>query len=79
MVQKILCKKCEEDCRNLFPIESPYPGEYIKFVPGIAKKSMLCDDCGLDLLIGDNVCAFSIFTDERPYGAWEEEYINIKE
>jgi hypothetical protein len=80
MVRKILCKKCEADSKKLFPNESPYPGEHVKFVPGEAKRDMICDDCGVDIEIGQQVCAFSIFTDYGgiPYFAWEEEYLNLE-
>lgn len=77
MVRKILCKKCEKESRKLFPTSSPYPGEFIIFTPGIAKKTMMCDDCGLDLAVEDEVCAFSISTDRTPYYPWEEEFITI--
>lgn len=81
MVRKILCKKCEASSKKLFPTESPYPGEHVKFVPGEAKHGMLCDDCGVYINKGDIVCAFSIFADYGgiPYYPWEEEYLNIEE
>ena len=79
MVRKILCKKCEADSKKLFPTESPYPGEHVKFVTGLAKRDMMCDDCGKDIIEEENICGFSIFADYGgiPYYPWEEDYLNI--
>lgn len=81
MVRKILCKECEAKSRKLFPNESPYPGEHIKFVSGKANMMYICDDCVAPIFKNDEICAFSIFTDYGgiPYYSWEEEYlISIK-
>lgn len=75
MKRDILCKACEEVHRTLFPTESPYPGEYVKFIYGEAKKKMTCDCCAMTIKKGDNCCAFSVYTDDRPYLTWEEDYI----
>jgi hypothetical protein len=75
MVRKIECKKCEAASKKMFPTESPYPGEHVKFVTGTANKNMICDHCGKRITKDEVVCAFSIFTDRTPYMPWEEEFV----
>lgn len=75
MKRDILCIPCEEIHRSLFPVESPYPGEYVKFKPGKAKHKMNCDYCALPIKKDSPCCAFSVYTDKRPYFEWEGEYI----
>lgn len=75
MKRSILCKPCEDEHHILFPTESPYPGEYVKFVSGESKKNMVCDFCAIPIKKGDYCCAFSGYTDNTPYFEWEEEYI----
>jgi hypothetical protein len=81
MKREILCKKCEAERRKLFPTESPYPGEHIKFVKGIAKSEMVCDGCVIltEIHKGDEICAFSIWADYGgiAYHAWEFEFLKI--
>lgn len=81
MIRKILCKKCEVESKLLFPNESPYPAEHIKFVPGIIKRACFCDNCDKRIHTKEEVCAFSIFTNEGeiPYFEWEDEYLTLKE
>lgn len=75
MKQDILCKECEKIHHKLFPTENPYPGEYVKFVSGKAKKNMCCDYCSITIKKGTLCCAFSVYTDDRPYSKWEDNYI----
>jgi len=80
MVRKILCKKCEEESRKLFPTSSPYPGEHIKFVQGTIKRACFCDNCDTHIHTKDQVCAMSIYADYGgiPYFEWEDEYLIIE-
>lgn len=71
----ILCKPCEAEHRILFPTNSPYPGEHVKFMCGKAKHDMTCDFCAIHIKKGDDCCAFSIYTDNQIYYEWEEDYI----
>jgi len=79
MKQEIICKKDEAESRKLFPNESPYPGEHVKFVPGKALNDMLCDHCGCEILEGQDCCAVSIWADHgaQPYYEWESKFIEI--
>ena len=75
MKREIICKNCEPDYRQLFPVESPYPGEYIKFVNGKARENMTCDFCGTPIKKNKSCCAVSMYTDQIPYFEWEDEDI----
>lgn len=79
MKRLIVCKNCEIKHRKLFPVESPYPGEHVKFVVGTALSKFKCDICGSLIDIDEYACAISIWSDYRgiPYLSWEKEYIAI--
>ena len=79
MTRDILCSTCATDRRELFPNDNPYPGEYIKFVPGYALEDYFCDLCGGAIETKQACTAYSIWTNRRPYTAWESEYIKLKE
>lgn len=80
MKQDILCIKCAEERRGLFPTDNPFPGEHIKFVFGTAKIECLCDGCVKykEIHTGERCCAFSLWTDFGgvPYHQWERNFIN---
>ncbi len=65
--------------RKLFPVESPHPGEHVKFVPGISLLELICDSCDENIHKGDEICCFSSWADYGgiPYNAWEHEFIKI--
>ena len=77
MKQQIVCKKCEPSLRKLFPTDTPYPGEHVKFVSGKAKRDFLCDRCGCDINATDSCHAVSTWADYGgiPYYEWETEYL----
>jgi len=79
MKREILCSTCEIASRKLFPVESPYPGEHVKFVNGDSIVQCRCDDCDRDIKVGEKVCALSIWVDYGgiPYFAWEDEYMDL--
>lgn len=80
MKREIICKDCIKDLKKLFPEQSPYPGEYVRFLNGKAKKNMFCDSCGKNISMNEKCVAFSIYSDSRPYFDWENNYIStIKE
>lgn len=79
MKQEILCPPCAVDLRNHFPTDNPYPGEYLKFLPGLALSDFLCDYCGIAILTDQDCTAYSVWTDRRPYIPWEQIYIKIEE
>jgi len=81
MKQEILCPECQTSSRALFKSDTPYPGEHVKYVPGLAKAQYVCDHCGKIILKNDPCCAFSIWADHgrQPYYRWESGYIFIEE
>jgi hypothetical protein len=80
MKRLIVCKNCETEQRKLFPVESPYPGENIKFVVGNALSDFKCDNCYSVIGIGDYACAISIWSKPKniQYFPWENMCIVIK-
>ena len=81
MKQEILCEDCAKRTRERFPTNNPYPGEYVKFVDGTAKKACLCDGCPTRRPIaeGEPCTAFSIWAEHGriPYYPWEQEFLNV--
>lgn len=79
MVRKLICDTCYTELRNRYPTNSPYPGEHIKFIHGLALNDYICDLCGLKLQVGDDCTAFTIWSDwnAQPYAPWEDGYILI--
>ena len=77
MKQQIICPKCKDESRKLFPTDTPYPGEHVKFVKGEALKDYRCDGCGEVIKTGDECSAFSIWADHgaQPYYPWEKDFI----
>ena len=77
MKQEIVCPKCKDGLRKLFPTDNPYPGEHIKFLKGKALKDYVCDDCAVDIKKDEKCFAFSIWADHgaQPYYPWEKDYI----
>ena len=77
MKRQIVCNKCKDSLRKLFPTDMPYPGEHVKLVKGKAKKDFMCDRCGCDINATDNCWAVSIWADYGgiPYYEWEDEYL----
>jgi hypothetical protein len=77
MKREILCLECKTDFREQFPVDNPYPGEYIKIIAGAAIVLLICDGCGDELAIGCRCAAVSIWTDRGgiPYYEWEGEFI----
>lgn len=75
MKREILCEKCAENKKKLFPSPDPYPGGHVRFVDGKAKFYNLCDDCMMPLPSGTKITAVTIFTDTRPYHEWESGYL----
>jgi len=75
--QEIVCPKCAEDLRAIYPTDTPFPGEGVKFVPGTALGPFMCDQCGGPIDPGDMCTAFSIFADHIPYFEWESEYVQV--
>ena len=75
MKRDIICTECGIEQLDLFPSDEPYPGEYLKFVPGLALTEYLCDICGGAIFEGEPCIAYSISTRKTPYFAWESNYI----
>lgn len=80
MKREILCSKCEPELRALFPTDTPYPGEHVKFVNGKANKDLICDQCGQPIKTNDNCVAMSMWADYGgiPYYEWEPEYLRME-
>lgn len=76
MKQEIICPKCRS---SLIGTLDHYAGEYHKFVLGTSKGNYICDQCVKPLPPGAECYALSIWTDDRPYSAWEHQYIVMKE
>lgn len=79
MKQQIICMKCRAELWKLFPTDTPYPGEHVRFCDGKALDDYICDNCGKKINIDDNCCAHSIWSDHgaQPYYSWEGEFIDI--
>lgn len=77
MKREVLCKDCAVQMRKMFPNDSPYPGEHVKFVNGKSKVQCICDRCSKPINPGDEICAFSSWADYGgvPYSEWEDEYL----
>ena len=77
MKREIVCPKCELKLRKLFPKESPYPGEHVKFINGLASIDFICDQCGEPILTKNECAAVSFWADYGgiPYFEWEEDYL----
>ena len=77
MKREIVCSKCRGELIKLFPTDSPYPMEHIKFVDGKARKEFICDNCGFNINTTENCTAMSIWADHGrvPYIEWEPEYL----
>jgi hypothetical protein len=73
MNKQIICETCYIDVRNRYPTDSPYPGEHIKLVHGLALNDYICDLCGAILPVGCDCTAYTIWTND--YAPWEECYI----
>lgn len=73
MKREILCSSCATAIRPV--IGRSYPGEGVKFLPGVLKVHCFCDHCMAELKAGDNAEAVSIYTDKRPYFEWEGSYL----
>jgi len=78
MKREIICPECREELRKIFPTDTPFPGEYVRFVDGHARKPFICDNCGADIPHGLKCTALSMWTDNFPYTEWENDYIAIK-
>lgn len=74
MKREIVCPQCREGWSMMI---GKYPGEYIKIVDGKLLKPCCCDDCNDDLPVDEKASAVSLYTSERPYSAWEHEYLLI--
>ena len=74
---QIICETCYTKVRNRYPTDSPYPGEHIKFVHGLASKDFICDLCGLALPTACDCTAYTIWADHggQSYSPWEDRYI----
>lgn len=77
MKRQIVCMPCKKDLQKLFPTNTPYPGEHVKFCDGNALEKYICDNCNDDINFNDPCCAHSIWADYggQPYYAWEAEFI----
>lgn len=77
MKREILCPECFVKMRKLFPTDTPYPGERVKFVPGRALYGFNCDSCGNNIKEASPCNAVSIWADYGgvPYSEWENNYI----
>jgi hypothetical protein len=78
MKQEIACPTCTDELHKLFPTATPFPGEHVKFVPGLALSDYMCDQCGAPIDQGKPCTAFSISSDHgaQPYYKWEHEYVS---
>ena len=78
MKREILCKFCKFEIRKLFPTDTPYPQEHVKFVNGHAKQDFICDSCGTEISKSDPCTAFSSWAEYGgiQYYEWEYEFIS---
>jgi hypothetical protein len=79
MKREILCPDCRKDSRKLFQTDTPFPGEFVKFIDGSAIMNFKCDGCGCEIAVGKLCTAFSSWADYGgiPYSPWEYDYIDI--
>ena len=77
MKRELLCPACTVKARKLFPTDTPYPGEHVKFVSGKALYGFTCDKCGCPIKEETPCNALSIWADYggAPYSKWENDYI----
>jgi hypothetical protein len=59
---KIVCAECHVWWGNAV---GKYPGEYIGIVKGVSTGNFICDSCGKDLKVGENVSAVTVAIHER--------------
>jgi hypothetical protein len=53
MSRNILCLMCSAEARKRQEFkDEPYPGEYVKYIGGWAKRDYLCDHCGNNIKSG---------------------------
>jgi hypothetical protein len=79
MKQQIICPECKDKNRKMFKTDTPYHGEYVKFISGHALRDFVCDHCATEIEAGTECCAFSIWADHgrHPYYPWEHEFIEF--
>jgi len=77
MNQQIICESCYADVRKRYPTNSPFPGEHIKFMHGLASKDYFCDLCGRDLPVACDCTAYTLWSDRgrQPYSPWEHNFL----
>ncbi len=80
MKKEIICMECKKKTRKLYPTDTPYPGEHVKFLVGKALDDFRCDQCNKDIFIDERCCAFSIWADYggQPYHNWEKEFVEAQ-
>jgi len=78
--QEIVCVICKDKLKKLFPNDTPFPGEHVKFVSGTANKNYICDHCGKQINENKNCWAFSIWAENSlaGYYEWEKEYLELE-
>lgn len=85
MKREICCRKCALGWRRSMNPREPgtlgtFPdlnedGEGMRQIEGLALNDCLCDGCGVPLLAGNLVTAVSLYSIDRPYFEWEDEYL----
>ena len=77
MKRQIVCVPCRKALRKLFPTDTPYPQEHVKFVDGKAKDEFLCDSCGEAIFLAQECTAVTFWADHgaQPYSEWEGDYV----
>lgn len=75
MKREVLCVDCAREMRALFPTDSPYPGEFVRFVAGDLNRYAACDHCCGALHPKMRGVCISIYTIERPYFSWENDFL----
>ena len=79
MKREICCPECAEEWKGKgkprkFPSLNS-DGEGMRQVEGETLMGCTCDGCGKPLPAGATAVAVSIYSDDRPYFAWEDEYL----
>lgn len=77
MKRGIVCLLCGQELKQILPSE---PGEYSKFVSGLARYGCDCSHCDVDIPKGTQCEAISLWTDSVPYEgalAPEDTYIEL--
>jgi hypothetical protein len=75
--QEILCLDCALTAKKQFTTRSPYAGEYVKVLMGIARNSFVCDQCAKPIPKEFVCAAFSIWSDRLPFIlGWKLRYIS---